>query len=438
MYQISVKSQKLSAGIVVLLLVLSIGLLFINIPPEPSSQEDRHEYKVGPRLVSPLLPAEYQASKVPVVINFGKILTNNALHSLELAGIEFRRIGSRLIHQNGIYTAQLPTSLLSDPAFLAQIQRVEYAGRNLKPHTDGSIPEIGGTEVWKLISANETMDGTGRRFGVIDTGIDWRHPAFYFANGPVANIKSGSDDGWFFADLNGDGGFQSDEDLEFVDETFDGIDGTYNRRVDWLYQDKNGNNKFEYGSEPRFLLRDLDGDDTISDSDEVVGLGGSKIRTLWDQTDEDRIYVRGVNLTIPSINHETDPDQHGTHVSCIVAGGHLGFDRRFIGVAPGAELVVVKTDYEEANVIAGIQWLVEEQVDVILMSLGGTTGYYLDGSSLLEQSVDAAEIPVVISGGNEGSIDRHVRTFVGSGFGKRRDLQFEVVTPRMGHYPRYM
>lgn len=402
----------------------------MTFPTPPHVQKPN--YKLGSRLLSPLFPNIYRNEPIPVVIRFKDPLTQAEVVALEQMGVTFRRVGSTVLHTGVLYTAELPFEMLTKPSFLELVERIEYAGRRLRPHLDDSVPHINAPKAWSLLQENRSLTGRGIVIGLIDTGIDWRHPDFYFADSPVAEVKFGSDDGSYYADLNGDGGFQSREDLEVLDETFDGWDATYNHHTDWLYQDKNGNNRFEFGSEALFLLQDLDGDDALSEDDQVVPLETCKITKIWDQTDDDRLYVRGVNLTTPSINRETDPDHHGTHVAGILVGGQLGFNRRFIGVAPEAELLVIKTDYEEANVIAGIQWLVNEHADVILLSLGGTTGYFLDGSSLLEQTVDATGVPVVISAGNEGSFDRHVRTFISSGFGKRRTIPLKVLKPTSG------
>lgn len=407
------------------ILLLSIGVIFVFLT-SPFGEPRGEETKLGPRLRSPLLPTIHR-EHTPVAIDFGHELSEAELSVLEGMELQFRQAGSTHLHsRNGIYVVTLPHTLLGNPEFLKYAKRVEYAGRTLKPQIDDSARKVNVPNAWSLVHETTPLTGQGSIIGVIDTGIDWKHPDFFFPDGPTANVRFGSDDGGHYADLNQDGGFQSSEDLEFLDEPFDGWDTTYNHRVDWLFQDKNGDNKFNFGSETMFLLRDSDGTNNVSVGDQVVGLSTSKIKQIWDQVD-DCIYVRETNLTQPSINREVDGGGHGTHVAGILAGGQLGFDRRWVGVAPGAELLVVRTDYEEGNVIAAIQWLVAEGADVIVMSLGGTTGYYLDGSSLLERTVDDVGIPVVISGGNEGSYDRHAYTFLRSGMGTRRKLRFKVM-----------
>ena len=71
-----------------------------------------------------------------------------------------------------------------------------------------------------------------------------------------------------------------------------------------------------------------------------------------------------------------DTDQHGTHCAGVIAGGREGGS--VIGVAPDARLAVAlvldgKKGGTDAQVLAGIDWLVEQEVDVISISLGGLT-----------------------------------------------------------------
>jgi hypothetical protein len=102
-----------------------------------------------------------------------------------------------------------------------------------------------------------------------------------------------------------------------------------------------------------------------------------------------------------------DSDQHGTHCCGTIAGGNAS--GHWIGVAPQATLAValvlnggVGTD---AQVLAGIDWLVEQDVDVISMSLGGLTLDPETPDTYTEAILTClrAGIPVVTAIGNEGS-----------------------------------
>ncbi len=102
-----------------------------------------------------------------------------------------------------------------------------------------------------------------------------------------------------------------------------------------------------------------------------------------------------------------DSDQHGTHCAGTLVGGkHSG---RYIGIAPKAKLAAGlvlngKKGGTDAQVLAGIDWAVEQKVDIISMSLGGlvidveTPPTYTDAIlSCME-----AGIPLVAAIGNEG------------------------------------
>ncbi|MCS7216754.1 MAG: S8 family serine peptidase [Candidatus Bipolaricaulota bacterium] len=104
---------------------------------------------------------------------------------------------------------------------------------------------------------------------------------------------------------------------------------------------------------------------------------------------------------------------HGTHVAGIAAGG---FGAGLPGVAPGADLVVVKTNFYEDSVLDGIRFVLEAAAflgrpGVVNLSLGGHTGSH-DGRSALERSVDLlAQRPgavIVCAAGNEGQSRIHV------------------------------
>ena len=85
----------------------------------------------------------------------------------------------------------------------------------------------------------------------------------------------------------------------------------------------------------------------------------------WAEFDADGKRVTG------STPHDTD--RHGTHVCGTIAGGNAS--GKWIGVAPEARLAVgLVLDGEQggsdAQVLAGIDWALERNVDVISMSLG--------------------------------------------------------------------
>ncbi|TYL38204.1 hypothetical protein CV102_13475 [Natronococcus pandeyae] len=102
-----------------------------------------------------------------------------------------------------------------------------------------------------------------------------------------------------------------------------------------------------------------------------------------------------------------DPSGHGTHVSGTVAGGDASGTH--IGVAPDVELMhaAVLTEYCDmgcvgynTQILAGLEWAVENDADVISMSLGGG-----DSDPIYIESVRNAQnsgTMVVAASGNNG------------------------------------
>ncbi|NOX44351.1 MAG: S8 family serine peptidase [Caldiserica bacterium] len=107
-----------------------------------------------------------------------------------------------------------------------------------------------------------------------------------------------------------------------------------------------------------------------------------------------------------------DTRGHGTHVTGIAAGGEPDLP----GVAPGADLVVVKSTFYEDTVVDGVLFVfrVAEALGlpaVVNLSLGGHGGPH-DGTSLFERAIDATlDRPgraVVVAAGNEAGDGIHV------------------------------
>jgi serine protease AprX len=107
-----------------------------------------------------------------------------------------------------------------------------------------------------------------------------------------------------------------------------------------------------------------------------------------------------------------DDNGHGTHCAAVAAGTG-GKSKKYVGVAPGANLVGVKALDSRGNgyisdVISGIEWCMREKgkynIKVISLSLGGDENS--DGSTPLEQACDNAVdagLVVCVAAGNAGS-----------------------------------
>lgn len=156
--------------------------------------------------------------------------------------------------------------------------------------------------------------------------------------------------------------------------------------------------------------------DTGIDSGHPMFAG--RILSVWDQTVPGPGVIGapfGMELKGPAIAMSRDTHGHGTHVAGIAAGDHSTFG----GVAPGADLVIVKTSFQDAHILEGVRYIarVARELDrpaVINLSLGGHADPH-DGSDSLARAIDQASGPGIIvccAAGNEGSDNIHGRAVV--------------------------
>lgn len=104
-----------------------------------------------------------------------------------------------------------------------------------------------------------------------------------------------------------------------------------------------------------------------------------------------------------------DGHGHGTHVAATVGGSGAAADGDRKGVAPGTDLLIGKVldDNGEGytdQIIAGMEWAVDQGADVVNMSLG--TSRASDGTDPLSQAVNdltrASDTLFVVAAGNTG------------------------------------
>lgn len=143
-----------------------------------------------------------------------------------------------------------------------------------------------------------------------------------------------------------------------------------------------------------------------------------RIHRLWDQTLNGRGVPEGrygVEL-LPSMQHlSRDTIGHGTHVAGIAGAA----DEVYPGVAPEAELVVVKSDLLTAHIADGIRYVFRIASEtggpaVVNLSLGGH-GDSHDGadslSAVIEEAVGPGRI-VCCAAGNEGNDNIHAQVLL--------------------------
>ena len=136
----------------------------------------------------------------------------------------------------------------------------------------------------------------------------------------------------------------------------------------------------------------------------------------------------GLELTSEDFSRSHDTDGHGTHVAGIAAGN----DDTFGGVAPEAELVIVKTTMNTTDILEGIHYIFEvadelNKPAVVNISLGGHYDPH-DGSDSLSRGIDESSGEgkiVCCSAGNEGDDDIHAQVHLSQN-GDSHSIHFSV------------
>ena len=138
-----------------------------------------------------------------------------------------------------------------------------------------------------------------------------------------------------------------------------------------------------------------------------------RILRIWDQTMSGPGVTEGsygAEFTGEQLTISQDVDGHGTHVAGIAAGE----DTNYCGVAPEAELVIVRSDLQDAHIADAIRYVfrVAQELGkpaVVNLSLGGHADAH-DGSDSLCKIIDAETGPgkiVCCAAGNEGNDNIH-------------------------------
>jgi subtilisin family serine protease len=151
-----------------------------------------------------------------------------------------------------------------------------------------------------------------------------------------------------------------------------------------------------------------------------TGEGQTRLFGLWDQTlggTPPMGFAGGHLCDVASLDARICPQRdnngHGTHVAGSAAGGGRAVANRHAGIAPAADLLIVKggeATFAEDRIINGIAWIFAEaerrgRPAVVNLSLGSQFGPH-DGTRLYEQAIDNLSGPgriVVTSSGNDGA-----------------------------------
>ncbi|HPN30893.1 MAG TPA: S8 family peptidase [bacterium] len=184
-------------------------------------------------------------------------------------------------------------------------------------------------------------------------------------------------------------------------------DSLYLGDANYLSQNYRGNN---------VIVGIVDSGLDVEHDDFKDSAGKSRVLYLWDQTADFELgpseipNSAGIVWTKEQINNgvcsQNDEHGHGTHVAGIAAGNGRS-KSEFRGIAPEADIIFVKTDFEHD--VDGVNYIFKKaealgRPAVVNMSLGGHFGPH-DGTSNYEMSLETltgrGKI-LVAAAGNEG------------------------------------
>ncbi len=393
--------------------ILTILLVPLFLAPVSMAAHLELNYSNNPKgpLIEARLRMEVQSSSdsASALLEFNDPLTNDEILRAESLGVNFVRRGSSIVNVGKIYSVEVDDIRSLDAISELGLVRATSGTKQYVPSITSSVPAIGADDVWTNLNKDGgDVNGSGVTVAVLDTGAHWTHPSFWRASPGEYEVRDGGGAD-YFVDLDGDMVEDIGEGpIRAVIDTTVGPDFTY--ASDYMYINVDGIIGFNYVSGDRWI----GGIDTNDNGvitfgvENVVLLDVPKVSVFYDQENSD-VYVRGVNLTLAaSIG---DNHGHGTHVASTIAGGQVGMTS-YVGVAPGADLIIIKSDLQSADILDGIDFAIENEADIINMSFSSYLGF-LDGTDLEDLAVSEAflryGLMTVAAAGNLGDKSKHAR-----------------------------
>ncbi|MFW9965454.1 MAG: S8 family serine peptidase, partial [Candidatus Sifarchaeia archaeon] len=403
------KKSMMGTLLAILLVLPIIPLIPYNFDVDEASNE------LVEREIDYQALTETFGDEIPVVVQFSKFAQIGIVESL---GVRFSAGSPDKSHIGDYYLMKgTPEALetLDSMGYFDTVQ-LQTPARNLHSPRNVSIPEVDADSVWNILDGiGRNVTGEGILIADLDSGVDWRHPDLWFADGESYDwLDAGADslfvNGTDVVDLNRDMGPTADETLYYIDID---LDSAFDTSTEWIWADNVTQDGIPQIGEPFFVVNDTNHNDRIDVGEQLVMLNTPKTKYIVEVSSilaQTVVYERGVNLTTSP--HE-DYYGHGTAVAGILLGGQIGY-RTHVGVAPNAELAMIRVLGNQSDWLTvedGLNYAVQLGANVILTELGSWTYNYLDGSSAAETLIDTIvntyEIPVISPSGNMGGNDKH-------------------------------
>ena len=376
-----------------------------------------------------------RTGRFPVYVRFALAGTPDGL-APELPGVEWQNAGKPT--GSGAYLARVDEAGLAALDASPALIRVESGLEMEQLLVDSAAEEVRITPLRRSALAVDgvRLDGAGRRIADIDSDAFVFHPGLFRADAGAYAWIDVDGDGVFLpgvdaVDLDGDGQAAPGEGaqamlVQKVDKLFTPFDphSDFRPDEDFLFLDSNANEQRDYGEgfdettpaygEPVFVADDANENGILDPSERVLRLGTSVFERIRDEQGAE--FVRGSSdagiidygRALVQDSERLKAAAHGTLMNGILAGGPFP-SHRLAGMAPAADILLGAGKARGES----IAWAAELAPDAINMPFTQHVFSPLDGSSELEQLVDAVmksgSIPVV-SAGNSATSAMHAQT----------------------------
>jgi MYXO-CTERM domain-containing protein len=386
--------------------------------------------------------------RTPVVIELAAPADAAALGALASAGATLAIVDGKPL----AYDRFVPVDV--DHASLAAVAKLPFVRRVASPGPRGRLPLDQSAKLIRLADARgarpalDSLTGDGVLIADIDSMIDPFAPAFFRGDGGYYDWIDVDGDGVFTPgvdaiDLDQNGVADPSEiampilarTIDYYGQDIPGARSPdFDPSTDFLYIDSNRNGQRDYGAaagfddttpafgEPLFVPDDVNRNGVLDVGERVVRLGTSKIRKIFVYLDyppysENHVYERGVDLSKTKIDYsggalEGFPDAfHATGVGTILLGDVPLVGRRWVGLAPDADLEVAWDVDQTGAPTKGFTWALKDKPDVALFEMAVWTGVPLDGSDVLSAMIDTAvknqSLTATCPTGDQGSALKH-------------------------------
>lgn len=399
---------------------------------------------IGPFQHGPPAPT----GRVPVLLELSHPADAAALDAIARTGAKLTFVDGAPLAYDRFVPVDVTRASLSGLAALPLLGRVSLGGSRGPLPLDQSAKLVRLADARGARPALDSLTGDGVLIADVDSMIDPFQPAFFKGDAGYYDWLDTNGDGVFTPgvdaiDLDRNGAADSTETaqpilartVDYYGKDISGARGAdFDPSTDFLYLDENGNGERDYGKdagfddttpafgEPLFVPDDVNRNGKLDPGERVVRLGTSKIRKVFVYLDyppysENHVYMRGVDLSATKIDYsggalEGFPDAfHATGVATILLGDVPLVGRRWVGIAPGAELEVAWDVDQTAAPTKGFTWALKDNPDVALFELAPWTGVPLDGSDALSTMIDTAEKNDAVTStcptGDQGSARKH-------------------------------